>query len=102
MFVDLCIVFQAGAVGHAPGPQLWPNTDQKLMKHKIYILVSCSESKQVQGGRHDMALELVCRADFWCNGYYKTSLVDLEWFGGQFWLKIDSNRPTQEQLKFIF
>ena len=38
--------------------------------------------------RHEMALELVCRADFWCNRHCRTSPVDLEGFWGQVWPKI--------------
>ncbi len=45
--------------------------------------------------RHEMALELVCRADFWCNRHCKTSPVDLEGFGGQVWPKI-GRKPTQQ------
>ena len=46
-------------------------------------------------GRHEMALELVCRADFWCNLHCKTSPVDLEGFWGQVRPKI-GRKPAQE------
>ncbi len=42
---------------------------------------------------HEMALELVCGDDFWCNRDCKTSPVVLEGFGGQVWPKISRN-PT--------
>ncbi len=45
--------------------------------------------------RHGMALELVCRADFWCNRHCKTSPVDLDGSGGQVWPKI-GRKPTHK------
>ena len=36
----------------------------------------------------ELALELVCGADFWCNRHCETSPVDLEGFWGQVWPKI--------------
>ncbi len=44
---------------------------------------------------HEMALELVCGADFCCNRHCKTSPVVLEGFGGQVWPKI-GRKPTQQ------
>ncbi len=44
---------------------------------------------------HEMALELVCRSDFWCNRRCKTSPVDLEGFWGQVWPKI-GRKPTHK------
>ncbi len=44
---------------------------------------------------HEIALELVCGADFWCNRHGKTSPVNLEGFWGQVWQKID-RKPTQK------
>ena len=40
--------------------------------------------------RHEMALELVCRADFWCNRHCKTSPVVLEGLWGP---SLAENRP---------
>jgi hypothetical protein len=34
---------------------------------------------------HEMALEVVCGADFWCNRHCRTSPVVLEGFWGQVW-----------------
>ena len=45
--------------------------------------------------RHEMALELVCGADFWCNRHCKTSPVVLEGFWGQVWPKI-GRKPTRK------
>ena len=38
--------------------------------------------------RHELALEFVCRAEFWCNRHCKTSHVDLDGFAGQVLLSI--------------
>ena len=46
-------------------------------------------------GLHDMALELVCPAEFWCNRHCKTSPVDLEGYYGQVKPKI-GRKPTQQ------
>ncbi len=43
---------------------------------------------------HDMALELVCGADFWCNWHCRTSPVVLEGFWGQVWPKIGQKQKT--------
>jgi len=44
----------------------------------------------MQSGRillcHDMALELVCRTECWCNRYCKTSPDDLDVIWGQVWV----------------
>ncbi len=45
--------------------------------------------------RHEMALELVCRADFWCNRHCRTSPVLLEGLWGQVWPKT-GRKPTPE------
>ncbi len=44
---------------------------------------------------HEMTLELVCEADFWCSRHCKTSPVVLEGFWGQVWPKID-RKPTRK------
>ncbi len=51
-------------------------------------------------GRHGMALELVCRADFWCNRHCKTSPVVLEGFRGQVWPKISRKPAPSKQIDF--
>ena len=38
---------------------------------------------------HEMALELVCGADFWCNRHCKANPVDLEGSRGQVWPEIN-------------
>jgi hypothetical protein len=43
---------------------------------------------------HEMALELGCGADFWCNRHCRTSPVVLEGFWGQVWPKI-GGKPAQ-------
>ncbi len=45
--------------------------------------------------RHEMALELVCRADFWCNRHCTTSPVVLEGCGAKFGRKSAENRPKK-------
>jgi hypothetical protein len=44
---------------------------------------------------HDMAVELLCRADFVCNRHCKTSPVVLEGFWGQAWPKF-GRKPTRK------
>ncbi len=44
---------------------------------------------------HEMALELVCGAVFWCNRHCRTSPVVLEGFWGQVWPKIN-RKPTRK------
>ncbi len=43
---------------------------------------------------HEMALEFVCRVDFWCNRHCRTSPVVLEGFWGQVWPKISQKTQT--------
>ncbi len=45
-----------------------------------------------------LALELVCGADFWCNRHCKTSPVDLEGFGGQVWPNI-GRKPEKSEFR---
>ena len=54
------------------------------------------ESENANGPlSHEMALELVCGADFWCNRHCRTSPVVLEGFWGQVWPKI-GRKPTRK------
>ena len=43
---------------------------------------------------NEMALELVCGADFWCNRHCRTRPVFLEGFWGQVWPKINQKPKT--------
>ncbi len=45
-----------------------------------------------------MALELVCRADFWCSRHCRTSPVVLEGFWGQVWPKI-CRKPEKSEYR---
>ena len=47
---------------------------------------------------HGMALELVCRAEFWCNTASKTSPIDLHVIWGQAWPHI-GRKPNQTFLQ---
>ncbi len=51
---------------------------------------------------HEMALELVCGADFWCNRHCRTRAVVLEGFLGQVWPKLErktcKNQNTEYQV----
>ena len=47
---------------------------------------------------HEMALELVCGADFWCNRHCRTSPVVLEGFWGQVWPKI-GRKPEKSEYR---
>ena len=44
---------------------------------------------------NEMALELVCGADFWCNRHCRRSPVVLEGFWGQVWPKI-ARKPEKK------
>ena len=54
-----------------------------VLEGNLVALIWCQE----------MALELVCRADFWCNRHCRTSPVDLEKLGAKFGRKSVENRP---------
>ena len=47
---------------------------------------------------HEMSLELVCGADFWCNRHCRTSPVVLKGFWGQVWPKI-SRKPEKSEYR---
>ena len=55
-----------------------------VLEGNLVALIWCQE----------MALEFVCRADFWCNRHCRTTPVVLEGFGGQVWPKI-CRKPTR-------
>ncbi len=48
---------------------------------------------------HDMALELVCGADFWCNRHCRTSPVALEGFRGHVWPKVNQ-KPKKTKIYY--
>ncbi len=57
------------------------------------------ESENANGPlSHEMALELICGADFWCNRHCRTSPVVLAGFWGQVWPKIDRKQRTTKIL----
>jgi hypothetical protein len=45
---------------------------------------------------HEIVLEMVCGADFWCNRHCRTSPVVLEVFWGQVWPKIGRKQAKSE------
>ncbi len=45
-----------------------------------------------------MALEMVCRADFWCNRHCRTTPVILEGCWGQVWPKI-GRKPEKSEFR---
>ena len=47
---------------------------------------------------NEMALELVCGADFWCNRHCRTSPVVMQGFWGQVWPKI-GRKPEKSEYR---
>ncbi len=48
---------------------------------------------------HEMALELVCGVDLWCNRHCRTSPVVLEGLWGQIWPKTD-RKPRKTKISY--
>jgi hypothetical protein len=71
--------------------------------HTRLLCPSCDQVKVAaiaalcRGGleNRELALELVCGVDFWCNRHCKTSPVVVEGFWGQVWPKI-GRKPTRK------
>ncbi len=102
MLVDLCRIFQAGAVGTGPGPEFGRKPTQNRPNLKSGQTAFLSGS--LKGGElripncHEMALELGCGAEFWCNRHCRTSPVVLEGFWGQVWPKI-RRKPEKKEFR---
>ncbi len=85
--------FSSGLWG--PGAvQILKIVDFWIPEKKVFIIIIAALCR---GGieNQELALELVCGADFWCNRHCKASPVVLEGFWGQVWPKIVP-KPTRK------
>ncbi len=92
---DVLKKMASGPCPGTPGGMGGPRTNLK-------IVLSTTLSDSLEGviseilNCHEIVLELVCGADFWCNLHGRTSPVVLERFGGQVWPKIDRKTEKTE------
>ncbi len=91
--------------GGVPGPRAahTPKMADFQSLKKSRILGQAKLSGSLEGGEfripncHEMALELVCGADFWCTRHCRMSPVVLEGFWGQVWPKI-GRKPRKTKI----
>ncbi len=79
-----------------------PGTGNNIVRHQCLTKTTLETGVWVPEGSlarfvwcHEMALELLCRADFWCNRHCRTSPVDLEGFWAQVWPKM-ARKPARK------